>query len=274
MPTPKYLPELSSDQVIHTARCLLQGKNPKPKDAGYFSQWVDEQHFDGVRPVFEMSNLAGELLMDDEKLLYSDPDCRRDVLDTAIREVLLAVRDMKQTFSGSLVRLLLAAYHQELSWLVEQWDGAGDLSPTETPAVYEPQSVTAARHIIRSQEPPAECFLDDLHNGTRWFGRREDVENCLIEEDRFLLVYLPRTRDDEHDDSIRTALERGDNPTLSRHAIDEALRELFRKFRLNEKNGSDFDSRNMNLFHRFQKAIFDEMEALVKDWDSLNGGAA
>ena len=142
------------------------------------------------------------------------------------------------------------------------------------PIEYEPQSVTAARHVIRNQAPPKECFFEDLHHGTLWFTRREDVEACLLEDERLLLVALPNTGNLEQDEWIRTSLERGDNPTLSRHAIDEALRELFEKFRLVETRGSDLDSRNMNLFHRFQKALFDEMEALVKDWDALAGGEA
>ena len=102
------------------------------------------------------------------------------------------------------------------------------------PIEYEPQSVTAARHVIRNQDPPKECFFEDLHHGTLWFTRREDVEACLLEDERLLLVALPNTGNLEQDEWIRTSLERGDNPTLSRHAIDEALRELFEKFRLRD----------------------------------------
>ena len=269
---PRRLPELDRSQVIHTARCLLRGENPPPGEAEYFSAWVDEGHFDGREPRFSIERLTGSLHPKIERKVPNSPHLQKELIEEAIREVLQAVRDTGQTFSGSLVVRLLSAYRKELNCLMEAWDKAEADEKRSRSVEFEPQAVTAARAILEHREPPREVFLDSVHHRICWYDERRSIEDCFAE--RSNQWYLPRTGDSEHEHWLRSAIEDPANRNLRLNAICEALREAFELYKLNNTRGTDFESRNMNMFFRFQKAILDEMEALVNDWDTVAGGGA
>lgn len=70
--------------------------------------------------------------------------------------------------------------------------------------------------------------------------------------------------------ALREKMAAGD-PLVRMRAIDLALHETFQVLADFERADRGFDVGNISLFRRFEKAVFDEMEALLAEWDHLTG---
>lgn len=90
--TCKTLPELTTKQVLLTARSLLLSRNPKPESALYRAPYVAEGLFDGAEPQEHLSVLVSRLHPKEEAKLPNSPGLQRNLIEQAIREVLEAVR--------------------------------------------------------------------------------------------------------------------------------------------------------------------------------------
>lgn len=276
MPIRHPLPEMTRDQVIETARCLLGGKIPDRDRTNYrCSQLVAEGHFSPAPKRFILEKLAAHLVNTD--LIKTDLKIRRGALEEAIREVLESLQNLHCTFNCSLSDSLLGAYWQELGWLLREWEELERLESDQ--GEYTPQSVTAARAIVRNEDVPEEVFLGDIFHGSSWENEWVNTFECLASPGS--VVFNPNTDCPEHEQWIRDELEDLTNRSLSLNAIDEALREVFRLFKAHETRGYDMECRNINVYNRIKGALLDEMADLVDEWDRvikqdrgcLSGGA-
>lgn len=139
---------------------------------------------------------------------------------------------------------------------------------------YEPQALTAARAILRNDDPPEDVFLPEVFAGANdWPGFRTACAKAL--ETRCHFIQIPCVGPYDECNALHDRLEQPTkNPRLRQYLIEEALREVFSLIAKLDQPDSDFTTDNMNLYHAFHGVLLDEMEALVTEWDRTLGGAS
>ncbi len=131
---------------------------------------------------------------------------------------------------------------------------------------YEPQAVTAARYILNDQAPPPEeVYLEDVQ---RFPHRFEGFSSAVKNHERVHDIVSPDLSCDDFN-RVMIALEKP--CTLRLHAIDDAMREVFKVMRLLETGspGRDLDLVSLNLSNGLMGACLDELEALLEEWNEL-----
>jgi hypothetical protein len=129
--------------------------------------------------------------------------------------------------------------------------------------IHEPQAVTAARYVLRGEDPPETVFLPEVLGFPHaWEGLIHSLRRP--NKERHPEIILPDTNGVGCDDLLSY-----DEcpPQLRRWAIEEALREAFSI--LQWISGREPDIANLNLNTALTLACFGEIEALVKEWDEL-----
>ena len=138
---------------------------------------------------------------------------------------------------------------------------------TRGPRGYEPQAVMAARFILNNEEPPKDVFFSPVRNFANcWEGFAETALRERTERDREILLI-----DGYGEEELERALRSHDHPTLRLHAIEQALQECFTLLDNIDRPDKAPNFRNMNLVHGFTRLLFEEMQALMKEWDELTG---
>ncbi|HIB65388.1 MAG TPA: hypothetical protein EYO33_09820 [Phycisphaerales bacterium] len=256
---PSELPDDLAADLIQAAECLLRGEKPNYRRSRQSQPAAEnDSRLPAQLPRFEYRLLNGPQFDSDKAGLVENPLFRESSILQGIAHVLSLLDDFPSTPNKLLEAELRMCCRRHIQKLLERWDRFKKPRRRE-----EPEAVQAARAVINDKEPPENLIFDDPQKvSNSWEGARSEAQRT--EGERFSEIQLPHFGDLDMEHSFFQSQK---NPKLRLKLIENAIREVFQKFVLVDTSGSAMATRNMNLYFGFHRILFDELAALVKEWD-------